>query len=67
MKHSPEQAVRKLQKVEKLIASGMSQAKAAEAVNVSPGTIIRWRAEYGQMTSSKAAELTHLRQDGVVP
>lgn len=38
----------------------MSQAKAAETVNVSAGTT---RAEYRQMTSSKAPELTRLQRE----
>jgi transposase-like protein len=46
-RHTPDQIIRKLRKVDKLQAGGASLADASKAVGVSENTLHRWRKEYG--------------------
>ena len=48
-RHTPEQIVRKLREVERLLGEGQTIAEAAKQVEVSEQTYHRWRNQYGAM------------------
>ena len=49
MKHSAEQIITKLRKVEALTAEGKSIAEAVKQIEVSEQTYYRWKKQYGTM------------------
>ena len=46
-RHTPEQIVRKLREVERLLGEGQTIAEAAKQVEISEQTYHRWRNQYG--------------------
>ena len=62
-KHSPEQIIRNLREVDRLLGEGKSVAEAAKALEVSEQTYYRWRAQYGGMKADDAKELRRLKDE----
>jgi len=48
-RHTPEQIVRKLREVERLLGEGQTVSEAAKQVEISEQTYHRWRSQYGGM------------------
>ena len=46
-RHTPEQIVRKLREVERLLGEGQTIAETAKQVEISEQTYHRWRNQYG--------------------
>lgn len=53
-KHTPEQIVRKLEKIAAIRSSGKSIADACRMVGLSPATFHRWERSYGSMNRQEA-------------
>ena len=53
-RHTPEQIVRKLREVERLLGGGQTIADAAKQVEISEQTYHRWRNQYGAMQAGDA-------------
>ena len=53
-RHTPEQIVRKLREVERLLGEGQTVAEAAKQVEISEQTYHRWRNQYGGMKADDA-------------
>lgn len=62
-RHTPEQIVTKLRKVEALTAEGATVAEAAKQVGVSEQTVYRWKKQYGQMDRNQARRLKTLQKE----
>lgn len=62
-RHTPEQIVTKLRKVEALTAEGATVAEAAKQVGVSEQTVYRWKKQYGQMDRNQARRLKTLEKE----
>ena len=62
-KHSPEQIVAKLRKVEALTAEGATIAEAARQVEVSEQTVYRWKKRYGGMDRDELRRLKELEKE----
>ena len=52
-KHTPEQVVDKLRRVEALVAEGATVAKAVRDIEVSEQTHYRWKRHYGGVDEAK--------------
>ena len=65
-RHTPEQIVRKLREVERLLGEGQTIAEAAKQVEISEQTYHRWRNQYGGMKADDARRPRRRRAaDGV--
>lgn len=62
-RHTPEQIVRKLREVERLVGSGQTIADAAKQVEISEQTYHRWRNQYGGMQADDARRLRELERE----
>lgn len=62
-KHTPEQIITKLRKVEALTAEGATIAEAAKQIGVSEQTVYRWKKQYGGMDKSQAKRLKELEKE----
>ena len=62
-KHTPEQIITKLRRVEALTADGNTIAEAAKQVGVSEQTIYRWKNKYGQMDRDELRRLKELEKE----
>ena len=62
-KHTPEQIVSKLRKVETLTAQGSTVAEAVKQIGVTEQTYYRWRKKYGGMEKAQLRELKELQQE----
>ena len=62
-RHTPEQIVRKLREVERLLGEGQTIAEAANRVEISEQTYHRWRNQYGGMKADDAKRLRELERE----
>lgn len=62
-RHTPEQIVRKLREVERLLGEGQTIAEAAKQLEVSEQTYHRWRNQYGGMKADDAKRLRELERE----
>jgi putative transposase len=62
-RHTPEQVVRKLREVDKLLAEGADIATVAKHLEVSEQTFHRWRNQYGGMKADDAKRLKELEPE----
>ena len=62
-RHTPEQIVRKLREVERLLGEGQTIAEAAKQVEISEQTYHRWRNQYGGMKADDARRLRELERE----
>ena len=62
-KHTPEQVVDKLRRVEALVAEGATVAKAVREIEVSEQTYYRWKRHYGGVDKSEAKRLRELEKE----
>lgn len=62
-KHTPEQIIAKLRKVEALTAEGATIAEAAKQIEVSEQTVYRWKKQYVGMDKSQAKRLKNLEKE----
>lgn len=62
-RHTPEQIVRKLREVERLLGEGQTIADAAKQVEISEQTYHRWRNQYGGMKADDAKRLRELERE----
>ena len=62
-RHTPEQIVRKLREVERLLGEGRSTAEAVKQIEVSEQTYYRWRNQYGSLEASDARRLRELERE----
>ena len=62
-RHTPEQIVRKLREVERLLNEGQTIAEAAKQVEISEQTYHRWRNQYGGMKADDAKRLRELERE----
>ncbi len=62
-RHTPEQIVRKLRAVDRLVGEGQTIAEAAKAVEISEQTYHRWRNQYGGMKANDAKRLRELERE----
>lgn len=62
-RHTPEQIVRKLREVERLLGEGKTIAEAAKQLEVSEQTYHRWRNQYGGMKADDAKRLRELERE----
>ncbi len=64
-RHTPDQIVRKLREVERLLGEGQTIAEAAKQVEISEQTYHRWRNQYGGMKADDAKRLRELERENV--
>ena len=62
-RHTPEQIVRKLREVERLLGEGQTIAEAAKQVEISEQTYHRWRNQYGGMKADDVRRLRELERE----
>ena len=62
-RHTPEQIITKLRKVERLTAEGATVAEAVKQIEVSEQTYYRWRREYGGMEKNQVKQLKELQKE----
>jgi transposase-like protein len=62
-RHSPEQIVKKLRDADAMLAAGKSVGEVLQALEVSEGTLSRWRSQYGGMKSEEAKRLKLLEDE----
>lgn len=62
-KHTPEQIISKLRKLDALTADGATIAEAAKQIGVSEQTLYRWKNKYGQMSQHEAKRLKQLEKE----
>lgn len=62
-KHTPEQIVRKLEKIAAIRSEGQSIADACRQVGVSPATFHRWERSYGSMSRQEAKTFGKLQEE----
>lgn len=61
-KHTPEQIVSKLRKVEALTAAGATVAEAAKQIGVSEQTVYRWKKQYGGTATNSSGSRNSRRR-----
>ena len=64
-RHTPEQIVRKLREVDRLVGEGQTIVEAAKQVEISEQTYHRWRNQYGGMQANDAKRLRELERENV--
>ena len=62
-RHTPEQIVRKLREVERLLGEGCSTAEEVKQVEVSEQTYYRWHNQYGAMAAHDATRLRETERE----
>jgi len=62
-RHTPEEIVSKLRRVEVLVGQGMSRLDAIREVRITEQTFYRWRKQYGGMGTDQLKELKRLKQE----
>lgn len=62
-RHTPEQIITKLRKVERLTAEGLTVREAVKQIEVSEQTYYRWRREYGGMEKNQVKQLKGLQKE----
>lgn len=62
-KHTPEQVIDKLRRVEALTAKGTPLAQAVRQIEVSEQTYYRWKRLYGGMDRTEAKRLRDLEKE----
>ena len=62
-RHTPEQIVRKLREVERLLGEGQTIAEAAKQVEISEQTYHRWRNQNGGMKADDAKRLREFERE----
>ncbi len=62
-RHTPEQIVRKLREVERLLGEGQTIVEAAKQVEISEQTYHRWHNQYGGMKADDARRLRELERE----
>lgn len=62
-KHTPEQIINKLRRVEALTAEGATVAEAAREIGVSDQTVYRWKRKYGGMDRDQLKRLKELEKE----
>lgn len=62
-RHSPEQIVRKLRDADAMLNAGKDLAAVLQTLEVSEGTYLRWRNQYGGMKSEEARRLKTLEEE----
>jgi putative transposase len=60
-RHTPEQIVRKLREVDRILGEGKTVADACRALEAGEQTFHRWRAQYGGMKANEAKRLKEFR------
>jgi putative transposase len=63
VRHTPEQAVRKLRDIEVLLAQGKPLELTLRELEISEPTNYRWKKQYGLMTSDDAKEFRRLQRE----
>ena len=62
-KHSPEQIITHLRKLEALTAQGATIAQAAKQIGVSEQSLYRWKRQYGGLDHDQAKRLKALEKE----
>ena len=62
-KHTPEQIIAKLRKVEALTAQGATVAEAVKQIEVAEQTYYRWKKQYGAMDRDQLKHLKELEKE----
>ena len=62
-KHTPEEVITKLRRVEALTAEGATVAEAVRQISVSEVTYYRWRKKYAGMGKPEARRLRELEKE----
>jgi putative transposase len=62
-RHTPEQIVRKLRDAEAMLNAGKDLAAVLQALEISEGTLHRWRNQYGGMKAEEAKRLKELEDE----
>lgn len=62
-KHTPEQIIAKLRRVEALTAQGITVAEAVKQIEVAEQTYYRWKNQYGQMDRDELRRLRELEKE----
>ena len=62
-RHTPEEIVSKLRRVEVLVGQGVSRLDAIREVRITEQTFYRWRKQYGGMGTDQLKELKRLKQE----
>ena len=62
-RHTPEQAVRKVQEGERLLHDGKDLTEVLRTLEISEATWNRWRSQYGGMKASAAKRLKELEAE----
>ena len=62
-KHTPEQVVDKLRRVEALVAEGATVTQAVRQIEVSEQTYYRWKRHYGGVDKTEAKRLRELEKE----
>jgi len=62
-RHTPEQIVRKLWEVDRLLGEGQTVVEATKQVEISEQTYHRWRNQYGGMKADDARRLRELARE----
>jgi transposase-like protein len=62
-RHGPEQIVRKLRDADAMLNAGKDVAAVLQALEVSEGTYLRWRNQYGGMKAEEAKRLKELEEE----
>ena len=62
-KHTPEEIVTKLRRVEKLTAEGLTVADAVREIGVTMVTYYRWKKTYGNMDRNQAKRLREIDKE----
>ncbi len=62
-RHTPEQVIRKLREVERLLASGKELEEACRSLEISVQTFHRWKAQYQAMRPEEVARLKDLEKE----
>jgi len=64
-RHTPEQIVLKLRDADAMLNAGKDEAAVLQALEVSQGTYLRWRNQYGGMKAEEATEAAGGREPSV--
>lgn len=62
-KHTPEQIIDKLRRVEALVAEGHTNVEAAQKVGITENTYYRWKKKYANMGKPEAKRLKELERE----
>jgi len=62
-RHTPEQIITKLRKVERLTAEGSTVKEAVKQIEVSEQTYYRWCREYGDLQKNQLKRLKELQKE----